>query len=368
MISNDAYYDIYEKEIQNFSDSINMKFKWNPDYFTERFPLSIYRNGNTYYFQIQHEVVGFNHYSFCEYDKITTDNISEMGLMAQKLLNRFHEISDFTEDGLEEMLTKNSNELKNGNNIQRLEFMDAKDPKKIESVYDHISIKYSIPDNKYTFILLWYKKRSIGNCSDSTGEPGILTFDTPLEFTDYSDAEMLGKIIVEALDRCRKITDKVAGNPYPEKNIELLSGAKLIVSSPRDKHFADNDDYGVGELYQAYMYLPREDSDESSAAFYVGMAAELNGEINEENIRRAWEKQNGKAEFFEIKPTEHGIWKLRAEMRNKSIHRISYLLQIDESELLDCTMELRKPNTRKKLDEKLTVMFEEFARQCKFKD
>ena len=45
-------------------------------------------------------------------------------------------------------------------------------------------------------------------------------------------------------------------------------------------------------------------------------------------------------------------------MKNKSVHRISYLLQIDESELLYCTMELRKPNSRKKLDEKLALLFE----------
>lgn len=345
-----------------------MKFKWRPDYFTTRFPLNIYRNGNTYYFNIQHEVVGFNHYAFLEYDKITTDNISEIGLTAQKLLNRFHEISDFTEDGLEEMLAENSSELKNSNNIKYLEFMDAKDPKKIESVYDRITIEYSIPNDKYTFIFWWYKKGSIGNCSDSTGEPGILTFDTPLEFTDYSDPEKLGEMIIEALDRCRKITDRVAGNPYPEKDIELLNESKLTVSSPRDKHFSDYDDYGVGEMYQAYMYLPREDSEEASAAFYIGMAAELNCDMSEENIRRAWEKQNGKAELFEVKSVEHGIWGLRAEMRNKSVHRISYLLQIDESELLDCTMELRKPNSRKKLDEKLSALFEEFARGCKFKN
>ena len=69
-----------------------------------------------------------------------------------------------------------------------------------------------------------------------------------------------------------------------------------------------------------------------------------------------------------MKQAEHGIWRLRAEMRNKSVHRISYLLQIDESELLDCTMELHKPNSRKKLDEKLTEMFEEVARKCSFKD
>lgn len=55
-------------------------------------------------------------------------------------------------------------------------------------------------------------------------------------------------------------------------------------------------------------------------------------------------------------------------MKNKSVHRISYLLQIDESELLDCTMELRKPNSRKKLDEKLSALFEEFALRCRFKD
>ena len=175
-------------------------------------------------------------------------------------------------------------------------------------------------------------------------------------------------MIIEALDRCRKITDKVAGNPYTEKNFELANGSKLTASAPRDRHFSDNDDYGVSELYQAYMYFPRKDSEEASAVFYIGMAAELNGEISEDNIRNAWEKQNGKADFFEIKSAEHGTFKLRAEMRNKSVHRISYLLEIADCDLLDCTMELRKPNSRKKLDEKLTGLFEEFARQCKFKN
>lgn len=31
-------------------------------------------------------------------------------------------------------------------------------------------------------------------------------------------------------------------------------------------------------------------------------------------------------------------------------------------------MELHKPNTRKKLDEKLSVLFEEFALRCRFKN
>lgn len=117
-----------------------------------------------------------------------------------------------------------------------------------------------------------------------------------------------------------------------------------------------------------YGYYSRVDSEKASAAYYIGIAAELDCDMGEDNILKAWEKLYGKAEFFEVKSTEHGIFKLRAEMRNKKVHRISYLLQIDENELLDCTMDLHKPNTRKKLDEKLAVMFEEFAQQCKFKD
>lgn len=347
-----------------------MKFKLKPDYFTGRIPLCIYRKDNTVYFQLQHEVVGFGGYRgcvFCEYGKIRTYDISEIGITAQNLLNRFHEISDFTADGLEEMLSKNINEFQNENNIEWLSFMEAKDHKEVESAYDRCSISYNIHNDKYTFTLWWYKKGSTGNCSYSTGEPGIITFDTPLEFIDYSNPEILGQMIIEALDRSRKISDKVAGNPYPEKNIELLSGENLIVSAPRDKHFVDYDDYGVGELHQAYLYFAKEVA-EPSANFYLGIATELDCDMNDDNIRKAWEELHGKADFFEVKSVEHGIFKLRAEMRNKSVHRISYLLQIDESELLDCTMELRKPNTRKKLDEKLTVMFEEFARQCKFKE
>ena len=126
-------------------------------------------------------------------------------------------------------------------------------------------------------------------------------------------------------------------------------------------------------MYQAYMYLPRVDSEEASAAFYIGMAAELNGEITEEKILKAWEKQYGKAEAYTFEKVEHGMFGYRAEMRNKKIHRIAYLTYLEMTEdsispdTLDCVMELHKPNSRKKLDEKLTGLFEEFARQCKFK-
>lgn len=350
-----------------------MKFKLKPNHFTSRIPLTIARKNNTIYFSLQHEILGNEGYSrglFCEYDKINTTSFFEIGSMAVRLLDRFHEISDFTIHELEDMLSNNDSVLPNESNCEYLKFIGAKDCKDMYRNYDHASIGYVISENKYNLDVWWYKKGLgyIMCCKTSQGEKGVLTFDTPIdEFNDYSDPENLGRMIAEALDRSRQITDKAAGNPYPSKDIEILSGAKLTVSAPRNKHFTDDEDHGAGELYQAYMYFPREDSEESSSEFYLGIAAELDCDMSEDNIRSAWEELHGKAEFFEVKAVEYGIFKLRAEMRNKSVHRISYLLQIDESELLDCTMELHKPNSRKKLDEKLSVLFEEFAGHCKLK-
>ncbi len=352
----------------------NKKFKLQ-SYFDNRIPLCIYRRNNVIYFQTQIEVAradGLRRKTYTEEKcKIDEHNIKEVGILADKLLKSFEDIGDLSIAEFKELVGMDIEQYESipKDRDAFLKFYDAKDTKDLDRYYDSCSLYYNIFRKKYSFNIWWHKKgcQYPISCDSSQGEKGILTFDTPLEFTDHSDPEKLGKIIIEALDRSRKISDKVAGNPYPEKTIELLSGTTMIVSAPRDKHFSDCEDYGVGELHQAYLYFPKEGAD-SSAEFYLGIAAELDCDMSEDNIRKAWEEQYGKAEFFEVKSAEHGIYKLRAEMKNKSVHRISYLLQIDESELLDCSMELHKPNSRKKLDEKLTEMFEEFARKCRFKE
>ncbi len=201
------------------------------------------------------------------------------------------------------------------------------------------------------------------------GYGGLDDPNDPFRFKLSKDAsdEEIGNAVIAALNRSDELEKAKKPDPYPPVEIELLSGKTVIISPLRDRHFTDCDDCGAAELYKAYVYYPKEGAD-SSAEFYLGIAAELDCDISEDNIRKAWEELHGKAELFEVKPVEHGIWGLRAEMKNKSVHRISYLLQIDESELLDCTMELRKPNSRKKLDEKLTVLFEEFAGKCRLKE
>lgn len=352
----------------------NKKFKLQ-SYFDNRIPLCIYRRNNVIYFQTQIEVAradGLRRKTYTEEKcKIDEHNIKEVGTLADKLLKSFEDIGDLSIAEFKELVGMDIEQYESipKDRDAFLKFYDAKDTKDLDRYYDSCSLYYNIFRKKYSFNIWWHKKgcQYPISCDSSQGEKGILTFDTPLEFTDHSDPEALGEMIIEALDRSRKISDKVAGNPYPEKTIELLSGTTMIVSAPRDKHFSDCEDYGVGELHQAYLYFSKEGAD-SSAEFYLGIAAELDCDMSEDNIRNAWEKLHGKADFFEVKSAKLGIFKIRAEMKNKSVHRISYLLRIDESELLDCTMELHKPNTRKKLDEKLTAMFEEFARKCSFKD
>ena len=187
-----------------------------------------------------------------------------------------------------------------------------------------------------------------------------------VNFPNTASAVDIGNAVINAFGIIEEYKKSQKPDPYPPVEVELLSDQKIEIHPPRDRHFTDMQDGGAAEIYRLYEYSPKEGA-EPSASFYLGIAAELDCDLSEENIRNAWEELHGKAELFEVKSVEQGIFKLRAEIKNKSVHRISYLLQSDESELLDCTMELYKPNTRKKLDEKLTGMFEEFARQCRFK-
>ncbi|MCH5348142.1 MAG: hypothetical protein J1E40_02360 [Oscillospiraceae bacterium] len=186
-------------------------------------------------------------------------------------------------------------------------------------------------------------------------------FKLPKEAT----AEEIGNAVIAAFERSDEYERAKKPDPYPPKEIELLCGKKLTVYPPRDRHFTDMEDGSAAEIYQLYEYAPSEDA-EATAAFYLGIAAELDCDISEGNIRNVWEKQFGDFETFEIKESQNDLFSLRVEMKNKNVHRISYLTKIDESELLECTMELKSPKRRKKLDERLTAMFEEFAAKCKF--
>lgn len=197
---------------------------------------------------------------------------------------------------------------------------------------------------------------------DNRGYTGI-DGDEPVELPSNATAADLGNAVINAFRIIEEYAKSQKPDPYPPVEVELLSDQKVKISPPRDRHFTDMQDGGAAEIYRLYEYYPKEGA-ESSAEFYLGIAAELDCDISEENIRRVLEEMYGSSEMFTIGESTYETFTLRVEMRNKSVHRISYLKQIDENELLECTMEVKQPNRRKKLDERLSEMFETFADKC----
>ncbi len=177
--------------------------------------------------------------------------------------------------------------------------------------------------------------------------------------------EEIGKAVLSAFEA---LEDYYKNNKeqqdYFTKNIELLGGSMLTLTVPKDNHFIDSEDCHAAEIYQCYSYLSQEGA-ESSAEFFLGIAPELDCNLDALNVRSSWEEFYGKADFFEMQDGDYGIFKLRIEMKNKHTHKISYLLRQDEDLLLECGMEVHQPNRKKKLDEKLVDLFQEFVLSCK---
>ncbi len=179
-------------------------------------------------------------------------------------------------------------------------------------------------------------------------------------------AEEIGNAVMEAFEasevyyREHKDTES-----WRKQQVELLNGTTLNLVCPRNSHFEDYEDCDVAEIHQCYAYLSEEGA-EPSAEFFVGIAPELDCNLDEANVRAAWERVYGKADSFHMETVDYGIFKFRAEMRSRKIHKTSYFLQIDELELLECGMHVYQPNRRKKTDEKLAKQFEKFAADCSF--
>lgn len=181
-----------------------------------------------------------------------------------------------------------------------------------------------------------------------------------------ANAEEIGKAVIEVLEASEAYSWELKDTEaWRRQQVEMLDGTTLNIVYPKDSHFEDYQDCGVAEIYQCYAYLSGEGS-EPSAEFFVGIAPELDCNLDEKNVYASWERVYGKADSFKMEAVDYGIFKYRAEMRNRSIHKTSYFLQVDEYELLECGMHVYQPNRRKKMDEKLAAKFEKFASDCSF--
>lgn len=345
-----------------------MKFKLP---LMSRIPLVIRRGNGMLYFNMQYEVLrkpDISPESYLElYRMENTSEERKIGNQIIYLLRRFQEHPEWDIEEVNKATGMDWKSYVESKSNQVYKFMGISSKKERDLNFSMLIIKYAIDTNTYSFGFhypYFEGSKYYMDGRNSTGKPGLLTFDTPLEFDSSISPEELGRMTLEAFDRCQQLRDAAAGNKFPKKQLTLLDESVLEVQMPRDKHFSDSEDMGVGELYQVYEYFPKEDAD-SCAHFCLGIGAELNCDLSEENILAAWENYHGKAEHFAVQEVKHGIYSLRAELRNKNVHKVSYFMPQNEALLLECTMELFQPGKRKKLDEKLMQLFEEFVEKCK---
>lgn len=342
-------------------------------YFDERIPLVLRERDGNIYLQLQIDVARDDGLRAGPYYKkfyqVKSGSYEQVGEKVWEALNQYLEYSDLTLQQFEALthMTKEEYDTTSFNNI--LEFCSAKDDKELTRDYISCSIGYSLVTKKYTFGLEWPIRRGADyytDFADSAGKPNLITFDTPLEFYEGCPAGELGRMVMEALDRSRRIGDIVNRRKPARKTVELLDGAESTISVkiPKDRHFVDLEDNGVGELYQVYAYQTEVGQD-PVAYFYIGMAAELCCNMEHDHIRQVWSEVYGKPEEMDIREVEFGRFHLRVEMRNKKTHRISYLTRLEEDLLLECGMEVEYPNRRKKTDARLAKMFEDFAGNCR---
>ena len=342
------------------------------DYFTSRLPLVMRRKNGTIYFQLQVEIArndGLCAGIYEEFKKIQNDStLSEIGRVAKEMLLRFHELGDLSIEEFKSVVGSDEiDTYEKEQYISLLKLVNAKNEDDLSRNYENCSIRYILSERKYCFLLDWvYKegKRFFNSSSLSTGKKGILTFDNALEFYDDVLPEQLGEMIMEAFERSNKMAAAMSGGTLPDKEIDLLEGTIVTVTPPKDKHFVDNEDAGVGEIYQDYAYIAKEDA-ESSADFMLTVAPELYEELSCDNIRLAWIEAFGEAEEISVTETEYGIFSYRAELKNKKMYRIAYFRELNDGTAVECCMEIPNPSKKKRLTEKLPSMFEQFAGKCR---
>lgn len=337
-----------------------------------RIPLFLRKRKEDIYFQLQIDVAredGLCAGVYCEFDKIKLESSFErIGTIAKKMISRFYELADLSLHEFNTLTGTDMNSYKVQEKRERMEFLEVNTEKEMNESFIECGIEYIISNNHFKFFLSWiYQegRKKWRDSSDSTGKEGILTFDEPLEFDDNVTPERLGEMILEAFDRSIKMAEQMSGEFCPAKQIELLDETIIKVTPPKDKHFIDCDDAGVGEIYQVYSYIAKENAD-SSADFMLTVAPELYEDLSSDNIRSAWNETYGQVDMLEVSEVKYGIYSFRAEMRNSKSHRIAYFSKQNEDGTLECCMDLTLPNKRKKLDEKLSKLFEDFALSCKY--
>ena len=191
--------------------------------------------------------------------------------------------------------------------------------------------------------------------------------NTLIHLNNSPSVEDIGNAVIKSFVEMKSFYEnyKSVKPEIPRFEFQTLSDMKISFKIPQGDGYTDEEDYSSSEIYQGYSYSKSEDDDEPVGHIYFSIAAELNYDLSSENVLNVFEEKYGAATQYEYIECEHSIFKYRAEIIGKNIHRILYLKQIDENELLSCELTINTKKSGKRLDIKLTKDFESLIKTCK---
>lgn len=178
--------------------------------------------------------------------------------------------------------------------------------------------------------------------------------------------EMLGKAVIDTFAESEMYyANHHVSDKQLSKEIIMLDGSKLEIIPPKDNGLSNCYDCGSAEIYQGYKFLLN-DNVNLEADIFLGIAPELDCNLEDKNIADSWQEIYGRSDCFEVKKINYGIFTLCAEMKNKEIHKLSYYMQVSKDLLLECSLEIHQPsNIQKNLCEKIMQLFKIFVLNCK---
>jgi hypothetical protein len=186
-----------------------------------------------------------------------------------------------------------------------------------------------------------------------------------IELVKPQKAELIGIALIEAFKMSEEYIEDDITLCDAYISLEMLDGNKISFYAPDDDHFTDEQDAHAAEIYQAYSYATNE-GDDPFAYMYLGIAAELNCNISKEHIESVWTRLYGEPTSFSVKEGEFGIFTHRAEFKNKDNRVISYLKQMSDDLLLDCTLVIESPGRHTRAIKTLVKAHDKLMSDCKF--
>lgn len=241
-----------------------------------------------------------------------------------------------------------------------LKYTRCKSYASFDREYLHCRIKVE-DDGKYVIVGTGHNERIIPYHKNETR-----TYLPP----DTTSAK-IGEAVLYVFEDMERFYKNLKNRPAEVEisTFETLEEVRISYEVPDEELYQDEQDYGVGEIYQGYSYT-KEGEDESAADMFFGFVAELDLDISEENMRKVFENRDGKIKEMSYEKLQKNsfdklIYDYKVDIKHAKTRHILYIKQMEEDAYLSCELVLKEKQAGKRLTRKILNDFESMVYSCR---